>query len=80
MAPIIKWKPDCCTLWSLNLSQLDNIITKAGIAINETSKGQLISKANCQAKDSSKKRTNEFVFTRGLVLYEQPFKSGCLDF
>ena len=28
-----------------------------------TTKGQLISKANCQAKDSSKKRTNEFVFT-----------------
>ena len=27
------------------------------------SKGQLISKANCQAKDSSKKRMNEFVFT-----------------
>ena len=27
------------------------------------SKGQLISKANCQAEDSSKKRTNEFVFT-----------------
>ena len=26
-------------------------------------KGQLISKANCQAKDSSKKLTNEFVFT-----------------
>jgi hypothetical protein len=26
-------------------------------------KGQLISKANCQAVDSSKKRTNEFVFT-----------------
>ena len=26
-------------------------------------KGQLISKANCQAKDSYKKRTNEFVFT-----------------
>ena len=26
-------------------------------------KGQLISKANGQAKDSSKKRTNEFVFT-----------------
>ena len=25
--------------------------------------GQLISKANCQAEDSSKKRTNEFVFT-----------------
>ena len=26
-------------------------------------KGQLISKANCQAEDSSQKRTNEFVFT-----------------
>ena len=27
------------------------------------SKGQLISQANCQAVNSSKKRTNEFVFT-----------------
>ena len=27
-----------------------------------TTKGQLISKANCQAEDSPKKRTNEFVF------------------
>ena len=26
-------------------------------------KGQLISKANCQAVNSSKKRTNDFVFT-----------------
>ena len=26
-------------------------------------KGQLISKANCQAEDSSKKQTNEFIFT-----------------
>ena len=26
-------------------------------------KGQLISKANCQAINSSKKRTNEFIFT-----------------
>ena len=26
-------------------------------------KGQLISKTNCQAEDSSKKQTNEFVFT-----------------
>ena len=26
-------------------------------------KGQVISKANCQAVNSSKKRTNEFVFT-----------------
>ena len=30
---------------------------------NQSHKGQLISKANCQAEDSSKKRTNEFVFT-----------------
>ena len=29
----------------------------------EKAKGQLISKANCQAEDSSKKRTNEFIFT-----------------
>ena len=28
-----------------------------------TSKGQLISKTDCEAMDSSKKRTNEFVFT-----------------
>ena len=31
--------------------------------IFEMTKGQLISKANCQAEDSSKKQTNEFVFT-----------------
>ena len=31
--------------------------------ILKEAKGQLISKANCQAEDSSKKRTNEFVFT-----------------
>ena len=30
---------------------------------NFLAKGQLISKANCQAVNSSKKRTNEFVFT-----------------
>ena len=29
----------------------------------QVTKGQLISKANCQADDSPKKRTNEFVFT-----------------
>ena len=29
----------------------------------EDGKGHLISKANCQAVNSSKKRTNEFVFT-----------------
>ena len=31
--------------------------------LNQDVKGQLISKANCQAVNSSKKRTNEFVFT-----------------
>ena len=31
--------------------------------IDTYTKGQLISKANCQAENSSKKRTNEFVFT-----------------
>ena len=31
--------------------------------IVQVTKGQLISKANCQAMNSSKKRTNEFVFT-----------------
>ena len=30
---------------------------------SKLTKGQLISKANCQAEDSSKKRTKEFVFT-----------------
>ena len=29
----------------------------------QRAKGQLILKANCQAVNSSKKRTNEFVFT-----------------
>ena len=29
----------------------------------EHTKGQIILKANCQAVNSSKKRTNEFVFT-----------------
>ena len=33
------------------------------IPLQMAAKGQLISKANCQAEDSSKKRTNEFVFT-----------------
>ena len=31
---------------------------------NQSHKGQLISKANCQAEDSSKKQMNEFVFTK----------------
>ena len=32
-------------------------------------KGQLISKANCQAVNSSKKRTNEFVFTTMRIVF-----------
>ena len=35
----------------------------AGKILSVCAKGQLISKANCQAVNSSKKRTNEFVFT-----------------
>jgi hypothetical protein len=31
-------------------------------------KGQLVSKANCQAVNSSKKRTNKFVFTKAELL------------
>ena len=34
-----------------------------------TIKGQLISKANCQAVNSSKKRMNEFVFTTMLSVF-----------
>ena len=39
--------------------------TNVGSSVIRTrsTKGQLISKANCQAVNSSKKRTNEFVFT-----------------
>ena len=33
------------------------------IIIESTDKGQLISKANCQVVNTSKKWTNEFVFT-----------------
>ena len=32
-------------------------------------KGQLISKANCQAVNSSKKRTNEFILTSSRVFW-----------
>ena len=33
------------------------------LSLKEAAKGQLISKANGQAVNSSKKRTNEFIFT-----------------
>ena len=39
------------------------ILSGQGCLPRVLSKGQLISKANCQAVNSSKKRTNEFVFT-----------------
>ena len=41
------------------LFKVENYLQKK----STVSKGQLISKANCQAEDSSKKQTNEFVFT-----------------
>ena len=37
------------------------------------SKGQLISKANCQAVNSSKKRTKEFVF-KSQIISECPYE------
>ena len=43
-------------------SQYETIGLFFPLFFNEA-KGQLISKANCQAKDFSKKQTNEFVFT-----------------
>ena len=33
------------------------------VEMTQSLKGQLISKADCQAEDSPKKRTKEFVFT-----------------
>ena len=45
-----------------------NIVLQFGIfvlilTVYHSAKGQLISKTNCQAEDSPKKQTNEFVFT-----------------
>ena len=46
------------------LTTLDmRVESQMGGPFLHTTKGQLISKMNCQAMDSSKKRTNEFVFT-----------------
>ena len=45
----------------MNFGSLNSDIPKRPYL--DWAKGQLISKANCQAEDSSKKRTNEFVFT-----------------
>ena len=57
---VIFWRP-LSTCWSV----LDfwKINLKKSSLTNWIFKGQLISKTKCQAMDSSKKRTNEFVFT-----------------
>ena len=38
-------------------------------------KGQLISKTNCKAEDSPKKRTNEFIFTSMRRVFVRPEKN-----
>ena len=46
----------------------------------ELPKGHLISKANCQAVNSSKKQTNEFVFTtmrRDFVRFLEEIEDTC---
>ena len=48
-------------MFSSVLKQSNNIIEKK--CESTLAKGQIISKANCQAVNSSKKRTNEFVLT-----------------
>ena len=50
-------------LQSLKISKLRNFQTVFFSFIYQKFKGQLISKTNCQAVNSSKKRTNKFVFT-----------------
>ena len=55
----INWPLFCTNFLSLTSS----INKRATVLSTMLAKGQLISKPNCQAEDSSKKRTNEFVFT-----------------
>ena len=43
--------------------------------VSSVLKGQLISKANCQAEDSLKKRTNEFVFTSMRIVFVRFWKN-----
>ena len=69
---------DLFDLLDQNSTNKDSIPSKRQVPIEELEywlkilfenlKGQLISKANCQAMNSSKKRTNEFVFTRVVLL------------
>ena len=49
----------CCKKQLLSKSELLNVRAKVKLS----PKGQLILKANCQVVNSSKKQTNEFVFT-----------------
>ena len=59
-------------IWDMNFTPLLNFpwLWDCLLWISCT-KGQLISKANCQAVNSSKKRTNEFIFT----MYATCFRS-----
>ena len=62
LQPFLKWlrsKDVQCS--RLNFEIVIVIFLEVKIS---KSKGQLILKANCEAEDSSKKRMNEFVFTR----------------
>ena len=45
-----------------------------GFRKNYVLKGEVISKANCQTVNSSKKRTNEFVFTTTRCIFIQFFE------
>ena len=47
----------------INMNNLHQMFATSLIMFLQLATGQLISKANCQTEDSSKKRTNEFVFT-----------------
>ena len=55
----------CMFVWWLHYTMNRNVNFGLVFVWGEIlyTKGQLISKANCQAVNSSKKRTNEFVFT-----------------
>ena len=60
-------RESCCRKVNLIMKfqgdSLQTICSDIFCSLIEPSKGQLISKINCQAEDSPKKRTNEFVFT-----------------
>ena len=65
--PVFFFSPrtdSCCqSTMGLNSISSHNNIKPISIATKMYAKGQLISKANCEAMNASKKRTNEFVFS-----------------